>query len=242
MELLTLLNSALLLVIVVKLLMSDNTVPTSVKSIGKKREVIIDSCGLIDGRIVDLARAGFTPERLVIPGAVIDELQYLADHGDSQKRERARYGLDVAKQLQELVGATIFKDDASDRSLPVDSQLVTLAKKRGAQLYTTDFNLNKVASLENVIVLNINELAQYLRPPILPGETAQLKIVEHGQEKSQGVGYLEDGTMVVVEKAGGKINKRVTVQFSRMLQTQAGRMMFAHVLPDNHPEKPRSKH
>ena len=204
--------------------------------LGRKQELIIDSCGLIDGRIIDLAKAGFTPENLVVPSFVVNELQLLADHGDSHKRERARYGLDVAKQLQETVNANILKVEDTNDSQPVDARLVALAKKRGARLYTTDFNLNKVASLENVTVLNINELAQYLRPPILPGETAKIKIVERGQEKSQGVGYLDDGTMVVVEKAGNRINKHVTVQFTRMLQTQAGRMMFAYLLPSNQPK------
>ncbi|HEV2412698.1 MAG TPA: hypothetical protein VGS28_02720 [Candidatus Saccharimonadales bacterium] len=227
-------DSVLLVLVLVRLLMMEKPGSSGPKTIGlRKREVIIDSCGLIDGRIVDLARAGFVPDRLIIPSTVIDELQLLADHGDSHKRERARYGLDVAKQLQEISGATILKDGGSLQAGPVDAQLVALAKKRGAQLYTTDFNLNKVASLDNVTVLNINELAQYLRPPILPGETAKLKIVEKGQEKGQGVGYLDDGTMVVVEKAANKTGRQVSVQFSRMLQTQAGRMMFAYLQPND---------
>ena len=234
---LTIFDSVALVVILAYIISTRRPDQPNLTRLGRKRELIIDSCGLIDGRIVDLARAGFVPERLVVPSAVINELQMLADHGDSHKRERARYGLDVAKQLQELSDAVILAEDGVDTSKPVDAQLVALAKKRGAQLYTTDFNLNKVASLDNVTVLNINELAQYLRPPILPGETAKLKVVERGQEKSQGVGYLDDGTMVVIEKAGNKINRQVAVQFSRMLQTQAGRMMFAHLLTDNHPNK-----
>lgn len=192
----------------------------------RREEVILDTCALIDGRIVDVAHSGFLTSALVIPRSVIAELQYMADHGDSHKRERARYGLDVAKRLQEEANVRIASDSI-DNSTPVDERLIALAKKRKAALCTVDFNLNKVAQIEGVRVLNVNELAQELRPHILPGETSDIKIVDKGQDRQQGVGYLPDGSMVVVERAGGKIGRTIRVEFSRMLQTQAGRMMFA---------------
>jgi uncharacterized protein YacL len=188
--------------------------------------VILDSCALIDGRIIDLVRSGFLRSHLVIPRSVIAELQHLADHGDSYKRERARYGLDVAKQLQEGTDVTV-SNEPMDAGKPVDERLIALAKQRNALLYTTDFNLNKVAQIEGVKVLNVNEIAQYLRPHVLPGETADIKIIDRGQDRQQGVGYLPDGTMVVVEHAGSRKGRTIKVEFTRMLQTQAGRMMFA---------------
>lgn len=194
----------------------------------RAQSIILDTCALIDGRIIEIARTGFVPELIVVPQFVIAELQYLADHGDTQKRERARYGLDVIRELQDLRRCTvqIAREKFSDIH-EVDDKLIALAKKNGGMLYTTDYNLNKVAAIEGVIVLNVNELAQALRPPRLPGERLTIKITAQGQDRTQGVGYLEDGTMVVVEQAGRRIGDKVQVEFSRMLQTQAGKMMFA---------------
>ncbi|MGD8374267.1 MAG: hypothetical protein PVI21_05445 [Candidatus Woesebacteria bacterium] len=195
--------------------------------------LILDTCALIDARIIDIAKAGFIPQNIVIPQFIIAELQFLADHGDSHKRERARYGLDVIRDLQDLrrTKVTIAREQYKNIK-EVDDKLIALAKQYGGMLYTTDYNLNKVAQIEGVVVLNVNELAQALRPRRLPGERVELKITQLGQDKTQGVGYLEDGTMVVVEKAGSKLGQRILVEFSRMLQTQAGKMMFA-VLPEN---------
>lgn len=192
--------------------------------------IVLDTCALIDGRVIDLVRSGFLSSPLIIPRSVIAELQYLADHGDPYKRERARYGLDVAKQLQEQAQVTI-STEAIDAAKPVDERLIALAKKYKAILYTTDFNLNKVAQIEGVRVLNVNEIAQNLRPHVLPGETMDIKIIDKGQDRQQGVGYLPDGTMVVVEHGAGRRGQIVRVEFTRMLQTQAGRMMFA-TIPD----------
>ena len=196
-----------------------------------ERAMIMDTCALIDGRILDIAKAGFVPKRLIVPRFVIAELQYLADNGDSMKRERARYGLDVIRDLQDMrrTNVVITPEQFNDIK-EVDDKLIALAKQYGGMLYTTDYNLNKVAQIEGVTVLNVNELAQALRPQRLPGERVELKITQVGQDRTQGVGYLEDGTMVVVEKAGDKVGQRIQVEFSRMLQTQAGKMMFA-VLP-----------
>jgi uncharacterized protein YacL len=193
-----------------------------------KNQVVIDTSGLIDGRLVDIVQAGFVPQRIIIPQFVVAELQFLADQGDSFKRERARYGLDVVRKLQDMRQTeVVIKPGMAKGIKEVDDKLVALAKKLGAMLYTTDFNLNQVAEIEGVRVLNVNELAQALRAMHLPGEKSEIKITQVGQDRTQGVGYLEDGTMVVVEKAGNKIGQRVHVEFSRMLQTQAGKMMFA---------------
>lgn len=202
---------------------------------GASHAIILDTCALIDGRIIAIAKAGFAPSKLIIPQFVIAELQFLADRGDSQKRERARFGLDVIRDLQDLrrVSVVIAREQFKNIK-EVDDKLIALAKQYGAKLYTTDYNLNKVAQIEGVTVLNVNELAQALRPPRLPGEQVEIKITQLGQDRTQGVGYLEDGTMVVVEKAGKLVGQRIRVEFSRILQTQAGKMMFA-VLPHNHP-------
>lgn len=193
-----------------------------------KNQMVIDTSGLIDGRLVDIVRSGFVPQRIIVPQFVVAELQLLADQGDSFKRERARFGLDVVRKLQDMRQTDVVIRPGMARGIKeVDDKLVALAKKTGAMLYTTDFNLNQVAQIEGVRVLNVNELAQGLRAMHLPGEKSEIKITQVGQDRTQGVGYLEDGTMVVVERAGGKIGQRVQVEFSRMLQTQAGKMMFA---------------
>jgi len=190
--------------------------------------VLLDTSALMDGRVVEVVRSGFVPGELLIPRFVVAEMQLLADKADHLKRERARFGLQVVQELQDSKYAEvkIISDDAVEEA-GVDEKLVKVALKTGALLYTTDYNLLKVAEIEGVRVLNVNELAQNLRPSYLPGEQAELKIVQKGQEKTQGVGYLDDGTMVVVERAGNKQGKRVRVEFTRNLQTTAGRMMFA---------------
>lgn len=197
----------------------------------KTTRVLLDTSAIMDGRVVEVVRSGFVPGELLVPRFVIAELQLLADKSDHTKRERARYGLSVIQQLQDSRHAElkIISDDIANES-GVDEKLVQLALRTGSMLYTTDYNLLKVAEIEGVRVLNINELAQNLRPSRLPGERAEIKIVQKGQEKSQGVGYLEDGTMVVVEKAGRMQGKMVPVEFTRNLQTTAGRMMFAKAL------------
>ncbi len=190
--------------------------------------VLLDTSALMDGRVVEVVKSGFVPGELLIPRFVIAEMQLLADKSDHLKRERARYGLQVVQDLQDSRNAEVrvVSDDIKDEP-GVDEKLVKLAKKTGSMLYTTDYNLLKVAEIEGVRVLNINELAQNLRPSRLPGEVAEIKIVQKGQDKSQGVGYLDDGTMVVVERGGSSLGKVIKVEFTRNLQTAAGRMMFA---------------
>lgn len=196
----------------------------------EQRKIVIDTNGLIDGRIIDVVKAGFVPENIILPQFVVAELQYLADKGDAQKRERARFGLDVARELQELPGTKVtIAREKFPNIKEVDDKLVALAKQYHAPLYTIDYNLNKVAQIEGVTVLNVNELAQALRPHNLPGEKATVKLVQPGQDSHQAVGYLEDGTMVVVENGRKHIGQKVGITFTRMLQTQAGKMSFATI-------------
>jgi len=190
--------------------------------------VYVDTSSLMDGRIMAAVASGFIPRRLVIPRSVLAELQLLADGGDSDKRTKARHGLDLASELRENknLNVTILDDAATDG---VDEHLLALARKNGGAICTIDYNLAKVAQVENIPVLNINELAKQLRMTYLPGEKVSLKIVQKGNDKDkrQGVGYLADGTMVVVEQAGSDVDSTVEVEFIRSLQTAAGRMMFA---------------
>jgi len=191
------------------------------------RRMILDSCALIDGRIIELSHSGFVPDELIVPEFILHELQLLADGADPHKRDRARYGLDVVRELQDSRNCTVVIDrlQITDKHA-TDDKLVALAKKLHAPLYTTDYNLNKVADIEGVRVLNVNELAQHLRPVALPGERKSVKIVQKGSNPKQGVGYLADGTMVVVEDAAGKIGKSVTAEITRIHQTAAGKMLF----------------
>jgi len=196
----------------------------------KNRKLVLDSCALIDGRIVEIVRAGFMAEELVIPQFILNELQLLADGNDSHKRERARYGLDIAHELQDsapmrvTIDRTVFPEISA-----TDDKLVALAKKIKGQLYTTDYNLGKVAAVEGVQVLNVNELAQALRPITLPGETLNIKVIQKGSNRDQGVGYLEDGTMIVIEGGARHVGRSMPVTVTRMHQTVAGKMVFGQI-------------
>lgn len=207
------------------------------------RKMVLDTCALIDGRILELSKLGFVPDVLIIPEFVVHELQMLADGSDPHKRDRARYGLDVIRELQDSKSCEVVIDQTKipDKH-EVDDKLVELAKQQKAQLYTTDFNLNKVAGIEGVTVLNVNELAQELRPVALPGERKEVKIVQKGSNAQQGVGYLEDGTMVVIDKAAQYLGQKVTVEVTRIHQTAAGKMLFADLIdapkPAASPKKP----
>ncbi len=191
-------------------------------------KIICDTSALIDGRIVAIARSGFLSSELIIPRSVVRELQYMADKADHDKRERARYGLDVINELRDIAHISVTNyDDGTTHPEGVDEQLIVLAKKFGARLCTTDYNLNKVARTENITVVNVNELAHAIRPMHLPGEVISVAIVAPGQNKDQGVGYLDDGTMVVVDRAKASIGQTIEVETIRVLQTEAGRMVFA---------------
>jgi len=192
------------------------------------RPILVDTSVLIDGRIIAVAKSGFIGDTLVIPRSVIGELQFLADNADHDKRTRARYGLDVVSELQNMPHMVVeILQDGSKAEEGVDERLLTLAKKYGAAVCTIDYNLNKVAVVEGITVLNVNELAQSLRMAYLPGEKMLLELVQKGQDSHQGVGYLTDGTMVVVENASKHVGQTVEIEFIRSLQTAAGKMMFA---------------
>lgn len=229
---------ALLVAILALVMQQRKTDGTKSTTRAKGSKMVLDSCALIDGRIVELARLGFVPDELIVPEFVVHELQMLADGNDTHKRERARYGLDVVRELQDSPHATTVVDHSDTSSTPTDDKLVKLAKKLGAGLYTTDYNLNKVADIEGVRVLNVNELAQQLRPIALPGEKKTVKILQKGSNPKQGVGYLDDGTMVVVDDGMKFINKFVEVEVTRIHQTMAGKMIFANLM--NNPSAPKS--
>ncbi len=199
--------------------------------------VYVDTSSLMDGRIIAALSSGFMPQNIVIPRSVLAELQLLADGSDSDKRSKARHGLDVARQLREdsFIHTTVFDDGDAEKG--VDEQLLQLARTHKGAICTVDYNLAKVAQVESIKVLNINELAQQLRMNYLPGEKVSLKITQKGNDNHQGVGYLADGTMVVVEQAQPDVGKTVEVEFIRSLQTMAGRMMFAKKMTTKHEVK-----
>ena len=190
--------------------------------------VLIDTSILIDGRFLAVAKTGFINYSIRIPRSVIGELQLLADGGDDEKRTRARYGLDIAYSLQDLENLDVkLLQDSTTASEGVDNRLLQLAKEYNGMIMTADYNLNKVAKVEGIEVLNINELVQSVRGSYLPGEKLMIEIIGNGSEKKQGVGHLPDGTMVVVENGESLIGSTVEVEFIRTLQTAAGKMMFA---------------
>jgi uncharacterized protein YacL len=202
--------------------------------------VIVDTSVLIDGRIVDVAAAGFVPGRLLIPGFVLEELQRVADSADPFRRQKGRRGLGVVDALQKGDDVVCELVDLDFPGTPdVDARLVKLARARGAALMTQDYNLNRLAQIEGVRVLNLNDLANAVKPIVGAGESMAITIVKEGKEPHQGVGYFEDGTMVVVENGRSHVDETVTVTVTTVLQTTAGRMIFASLNPDE-PVKPRT--
>ena len=200
--------------------------PRIVPKKSKQQVALMDSSALIDGRVVELAKAGFVPYELAVPEFIVAELQLLADGNDSHKRERARFGLEVVQQLQREPNVSLTIERTKVQASTTDDKLVKLAKKTGADLFTTDFNLNQVATIEGIRVLNVNELSHALRPVALPGEAFDIMIVQPGSNRDQGVGYMEDGTMIVIDGAKRDIGKSVKVKITRTHQTVAGKMLF----------------
>src|SRR5437016_1221121 len=194
---------------------------------GKKIYKILDTSVIIDGRIADIAETGFLDGILVLPQFVLRELQLVADSADSLKRNRGRRGLDVMQRIQKMASVTVqIVEDDFPSIREVDLKLIELAKLYEAKIVTNDFNLNKVAQLQGVEVLNINELANALKPIVLPGELMKVFILKEGKEYNQGVAYLDDGTMVVVDNARKMIGKNVDISVTSVLQTTAGKMIF----------------
>jgi len=191
--------------------------------------MLLDTSVIIDGRIADIVETGFLEGTLVVPKFILEELQYIADSPDDLRRLRGRRGLDVLKRLQQhnSLRVELVEDDFPRAG--VDSKLVALAQKLRAKILTNDFNLHKVAEIQGITVLNINQLANALRLAVLPGETLQVQIQREGKTQGQGVGYLDDGTMVVIENARRFIGKEVEVSVTSVLQTTAGRMIFSEI-------------
>ncbi|HLA00938.1 MAG TPA: PIN domain-containing protein [Thermodesulfovibrionales bacterium] len=202
---------------------------------------ILDTSVIIDGRIVDVCESGFLEGGFILPQFILQELQYIADSPDSMKRARGRRGLDVLHKIQKMSQITVrIVDEDFPKIKEVDTKLVALAKLMNAKVITNDFNLNKVAQLQGVSVLNINELANSLKPVVLPGESMKVFILKEGKEYNQGVAYLDDGTMVVIENARKLIGKNADVTVTSVLQTTAGRMIFSKTKEEYEREESRA--
>jgi uncharacterized protein YacL len=192
------------------------------------RTILLDTSVIIDGRVADIAKTGFLPGTLLIPRFVLNELQYIADSADSLRRQRGRRGMEVLAELQKVSAVSVRISDIDVEGVrEVDDKLVILARQLKCPILTNDYNLNRVAELQGVIILNINELANAVKSVVLPGETMGIAIIQEGKESNQGVGYMEDGTMVVVEGGNRFIGQTKAVNVTKVLQTAAGRMIFA---------------
>ncbi len=192
------------------------------------RRIVVDTSAVIDGRMADIVETGFIMGTLVIPRFILDELRYIADSPDSLRRNRGRRGLDILSRLQKeaLVPMEVSETDFEDAP-DVDGKLIRLAKSMGSSIMTNDFNLNRIAELEGVKVLNVNHLANAVKVVVLPGEEMEVHIIQEGKESGQGVGFLDDGTMIVVEGGRRYLDEQLEVIVTRVLQTVAGRMIFA---------------
>lgn len=216
------------------------------KNRGKSRRrsiKILDTNVIIDGRIYDVARTGFVEGQIYVPQFVLEELQYIADSSDSLRRQRGKRGLDVLRLMQADFPLEVGIHDrhAPDTKEEVDSRLIRLAKALGGDIVTNDHNLNRVASLQGVSVLNINDLALALKPNVLPGEGLNVTVIREGNQPGQGIAYLDDGTMVVVENGRRHLNETLQVSVTQVIQTERGKMIFAE-LPDETNERRRQHH
>ena len=198
------------------------------------RTILLDTSVIIDGRVADIAKTGFLPGTLLIPRFVLNELQYIADSPDGLRRQRGRRGMEVLAELQKLPNILVRISDINAEGVrEVDDKLVVLARQLKCPILTNDYNLNRIAELQGVTILNINELANAVKSVVLPSERMTLNIFQEGKEFGQGVGYMDDGTMVVVENGHDHIGEYKEVVVTKVLQTAAGRMVFARVEEDN---------
>ncbi len=192
--------------------------------------ILVDTSIIVDGRVVDIFKTKFLEGKIVIPRFVLKELQQIADSTDPIKRQRGRRGLEILHSIQKEVGTDILVHEEDFPELPeVDMKLIKLAKLLEGKILTVDYNLNRIATLQGVVVLNINELANALKPVVFPGEQLQVKLIKEGKEYNQAIGYLEDGTMIVVEEGRRLIGQDVRLSVTSVLQTQAGRMIFGKI-------------
>lgn len=199
-----------------------------IAEVEQERFLLLDTSVIIDGRILDISKTGFVRDTLLIPNFILKELQYIADSADSLRRNRGRRGLDILSHLQNEAPVPVRITDMDVSEVrDADNKLVALAKHLHSPIMTNDYNLNRVAELQGVTVLNINDLANAVKATYLPGENLRLKIIQEGTEEGQGVGFLEDGTMVVVENGRSLLNETRNVTVTKVLQTSAGRMVFA---------------
>jgi uncharacterized protein YacL len=190
--------------------------------------IVVDTSAIIDGRIAEIVESGFIYGTLVVPRFVLDELQHIADSSDTLRRNRGRRGLEILNRMQKEPGTPVeIVEDTVPTETEVDAKLVALARARSGVILTNDFNLNRVAELQGVRVMNINSLANAVKPAVLPGEELRVRVIQEGKEAGQGVGFLDDGTMIVVEGGARHIDKDLDVAVTRVLQTVAGRMIFA---------------
>ncbi|MDE0143871.1 MAG: PIN domain nuclease [Caldilineaceae bacterium] len=201
--------------------------------------MLLDTSVIIDGRIADVAETGFLWAVLAVPRFILNELQYIADSAEVLRRNRGRRGLEILDRLQKIEGVSIvFLDQDPAEAQQVDEKLVFLAREMSAAIVTNDYNLNRVAKLQGVRVLNINELANAVKSVVLPGEEMTIHVIQEGKEMNQGVGYLDDGTMVVVEQGRRHMGARLSVRVTKVLQTNAGRLIFA--IPEDVQERRRA--
>lgn len=193
-----------------------------------EHRILVDTSSIIDGRIADIAKTGFLTGTLVIPRFVLNELQYVSDSADNLRRQRGRRGMDVLSELQKNEAVPVSISEMDDENVrEVDQKLVSIARQLQCPILTNDYNLNKIAELQGIRILNINELANAVKSILLPGETLDMKVIQEGKEQNQGVSYLADGTMVVIENGQRYLNQNIKVTVTKVLQTAAGRMVFA---------------
>lgn len=204
------------------------------------RNILLDTSVIIDGRVSDIAKTGFLPGTLLIPRFVLNELQYIADSPDGLRRQRGRRGMEVLAELQKLPNVLVRISDIDVEGVrEVDDKLIVLGKQLKSPVLTNDYNLNRIAELQGVTVLNINELANAVKSVVLPGELLRINVIQEGKESGQGVGYMDDGTMVVVENGKEYIGEYMDVNVTKVLQTAAGRMIFARVEESGNGKKKR---
>ena len=210
-------------------LLSQSITSVSKKFTKKEQMKVLDTSAIIDGRIVDIYKTGWLEGNIVVPDFILEEIQILSDNTDPTKRERGKRALDLLNKLKEIAKNNFKIMECDYRNIPTDEKLIKFCKKMEAKLITTDHNLQKVCKLQGIEVLNINELFLSLRPKIHPGDTFKVTIVKPGKEKHQGVGYLEDGTMVVIENARALIGKEVEIVVTHIIHSSSGRIIFSQI-------------